>query len=47
MRDIVNIHFSRLTILQVWANEIESVEQIARVDMPHLQQLYLSICGRM
>jgi hypothetical protein len=37
VKEIAHIHFTALTILNVGGNRIESVEGLARVQMPHIE----------
>ena len=42
MKEIAHIRFSHLTKLELYGNEIESIEGVGRVSLPHLQNLFLS-----
>lgn len=37
--EIEHIHFGNLIYLGMWKNNIQSVEGLVRVDMPHIQKL--------
>ena len=41
VKEIAHIHFTALTGLWLGGNRIESVEGLARVDMPHIQSVNL------
>ena len=43
VEDVCHIHFPILTSLSIWANNIESVEKLPRVDMPQLRYLHLGM----
>ena len=45
LKDIVHINFTNLTYLQLGGNQIESIEGLPRVQMPHIQHLFL--CTRL
>jgi hypothetical protein len=42
MKEIAHIHFTALTNLYLGSNRIESVEGLARVQMPHIELVVLS-----
>jgi hypothetical protein len=45
VKEIGHIHFVALTWLHLADNRIESIEGLARVQMPHTTKLYLSTDG--
>ena len=42
VKEIAHLHFTALTILFLGSNRIESVEGLARVQMPHI--VHMSLC---
>jgi hypothetical protein len=43
VQDIAHIHFAALTWLSLGGNKIESIEGLARVQMPSIKNLHLCI----
>ena len=41
VKEIAHLHFTALTLLNLSGNGIESVEGLARVQMPHIEYVYL------
>jgi hypothetical protein len=39
LKELSHIRFTSLIYLGIWRNQIESLEGIARVDMPHMEDL--------
>jgi hypothetical protein len=47
LKDIHQIRFPCIIELAVWGNNIVSVEGMLRIDMPHIQKIYLSSSSMM
>jgi hypothetical protein len=41
VKEIAHIHFTALTNLYLGSNRIESIEELARVQMPHIERAFL------
>jgi hypothetical protein len=41
LKEIAHIHFTALTVLYLSGNRIESIEGLARVQMPHIENMGL------